>query len=325
MQQFEMRGADTLTQMPKLGRGVGRAHGKAILFGEHAVVYGAPAIAFPVNVLPVTVNATLTLAASTIESELYTGPLERAPRRLAPVVAAIRTALNMFAPKSGAKIAIYSDIPYERGLGSSAAVASAIVEAVAHAAGQDPNATELFDLTQVGERVAHGNPSGMDAHAVQSTQIFRYRKPNVEPIRVGGAFYFVIADTGVPGATREAVAGVARRKAADPRVDAAIGELARVAEESVADFEDGNLAAIGAKMNRAHGLLRTIGVSSPELDHLVDTARRAGAMGAKLTGGGIGGCILALAPTLPEAERIAGVLRGAGAKGAWATWLEPID
>lgn len=315
---------DTHTRIPRVGTGVGRAHGKIILFGEHAVVYGAPAIAFPVHVLPVIANASIISGESYIESELYKGPAGLAPDRLAPVNAAIDAALDAAAPGLGARVSIYSDIPHERGLGSSAAVSSAIILAITRAAGMELTHEERFNLTQTAERVAHGRPSGMDAHAVNADSVIEFQKPFVDALAVGAPFHFIIADSGVKGSTRQAVESVRRLRETKPELATShINELGDIARRAAGYFAGGDAQSMGRAMWRAHKLLREIGVSSRELDNLVSAARRAGALGAKLTGGGIGGCIVALAASWDDANRVHRSLLQAGAKNAWVTSLEP--
>ncbi|VDG76898.1 mevalonate kinase [Actinobaculum suis] len=325
MNQSPQLGAfDTQTRLPRLGNGVGRAHGKVILFGEHAVVYGAPAISFPVGVLPVIANASLVVGESTLESELYRGPVAQAPARLAPVLAAIDAALDAAAPGLGAKVAIYSDIPYERGLGSSAAISSAVIEAICRAAGHHLSREERFDLTQTAERVAHGHPSGMDAHAVTANSVIKFEKPVVTPVAVGAPFYFVIADSGLKGSTRQAVNEVRMLRETSPHYAIPrITELGNIAERAESYFRNGRAVTMGLAMWRAHSLLKDIGVSSQSLDTLVAAAHQAGALGAKLTGGGIGGCVVALAGSRAEADRVRTGLLNTGAKNAWVTTLEP--
>jgi mevalonate kinase len=116
------------------------------------------------------------------------------------------------------------------------------------------------------------------------------------------------------------VAGVRERRAADPvRLERALAQLSAIAEGSVLDLELGDRAALGSRMLDAHELLGRIGVSTVKLDALVDAAHAAGAHGAKLTGGGLGGCVLALAESEDQAEHIALALRAAGASRTWTT------
>lgn len=155
--------------------GTGEAHGKSILIGEHAVVYGAPAIAFPLHDLKV--KATVTgSAASHIDSEVFSGAITIAPERLRPPLAAMHEAAGRFGlDPDRLHLRVNSPIPVERGLGSSAAVSTAIVRAVADAAGQKLTDSERFALVQHAEQVAHGTSSGLDAHAVAADTALRFR------------------------------------------------------------------------------------------------------------------------------------------------------
>lgn len=301
--------------------GSGRAHAKAILFGEHAVVYGAPAIALPMPGLATTVQAT-PAAVTYLESELYTGRATSAPARLGPVLTAIEATLAHLrehgVPTRGVKISIRSEVSPDRGLGSSAAVAAAIAQAVAGAYLVTLTNQECFEIAQVAERYAHGTPSGLDARTVLAAEPIHFHNGLVRPVTIGTELTFVLADSGVPGSTATAVAGVRAMHDTDlgtaRRIIAALAELATQGEHWL---RAGNLADLGAGMNAAHEHLRTLGVSVPELNHLVAAARSNGAFGAKLTGGGLGGCILALAPTPAAAPEIAAALRAAGAPSVW--------
>ncbi|WP_336662641.1 mevalonate kinase [Leucobacter sp. USHLN154] len=324
-------------------RGVGAAHAKAILFGEHAVVYGAPAIAIPVDSL--TAEATIDVGGAAglrIASSLYTGPVAGAPARLTPVVTVIRAALeraglpelarceansstaaNSSAPGAvaegpGATVTIASSIPHERGLGSSAAVAAAIARAAFDLAGAELDSETLFDLIQTAERVAHGTPSGIDARTVAATGAIRFNRGSVAPIRIGEPLILAFADTGHPGSTAQAVASVQALRAREPAsTDALLSRLAEIAEHSIDDLATGDRGAVGAAMSEAHAILHRVGVSSDRLDAIVAAACDAGATGAKLTGGGLGGCIIAVADSEAHAEQIGVAMRGAGAERTW--------
>src|SRR5699024_6242019 len=142
--------------------GTGSAHAKAILLGEHAAVYGAPALAVPLHGLGVQAEVTPAEGIH-LGSELFTGPAADAPARLWPVLTAVRAALDHQPALDGATVRIESAVPYERGLGSSAAVAAAGARAVADLGGTDLCADAQYAVVQEAERVAHGQPSGLDA------------------------------------------------------------------------------------------------------------------------------------------------------------------
>jgi len=301
------------------------AHAKVILLGEHAVVHGAPAIALPVHGLTLTASVTRTDRPLWIDSVLYRGPVAAAPELLAAPVTAITETLRVVgAPLSGLAVRIDGEIPAERGLGSSAAVAAAIAAAVARSCGVDLDDAQRFELTQAAERVAHGTPSGLDARSVVAESPLWFRDGQARALSSALGGVFVVADTGLRGRTREAVGDVAALKAAEPvRVSGILDRIREHTEAAVADLAADDRATLGARMSDTHALLRELTVSNAHLDRLVAAAEAAGALGAKLTGGGRGGCVLALADSAADAETVARAMRENGAERTWM--LHPED
>ncbi len=302
--------------------GGGTAHAKAILLGEHSVVYGHPAIAVPLHAL--TVRATAESSdASWLDSALYTGPLAKAPERLSPVVTAVRATLAAFdASDTDLLLRVRGDIPIERGLGSSAAVAAATVSAVAGVLGAELDDRTHHDLIQAAERAAHGTPSGLDARGVRAEGPIWFASGEVAPIQARATLDLVIADSGRRGRTRQAVDAVRQRREDAPHpTDAMLAELGDLTRAAAAALQAGHPRDLGDAMNRAHDLLVLLGVSDPALDTLVTRARAGDALGAKLTGGGMGGCVLALARDRAHAQELADMLRTTGAT-AWTTTIE---
>jgi mevalonate kinase len=299
--------------------GMGHTRAKFILMGEHSVVYGRAAIALPLPALTMRVDLVATPGRARIASALYTGDLVDAPADLAGPVAAIAAAGDAFGvSRDGITIAVESTIPAERGLGSSAATAGAIVHAFADAAGRVLDAREHADLVQIAERVAHGTPSGLDAVATNSRVPVLFRAGLVEGVPMALDAAFVIADTGVRGRTRDAVGSVRSLREERPRwAEARIGRLGDLAESAVHDLAEGTADRLGARMSEAHGLLSELGVSSDGLDALVRVATDSGALGAKLTGGGRGGCIVALVASPADAAAVSRALVDAGAHATW--------
>lgn len=320
-QHIQWPATETLSTV---GVGTGAAHAKAILFGEHAVVYGAPAITIPLHELEAKVRVQSWDSGVRIESELFSGDINATPRQLDPVASSVRAALKYVgALNASIRVQILSAIPHSRGLGSSAAVGAAISRAITDWAGVQLDTAGLYDLVQLSEKVAHGNPSGLDARAVTSDDTFRFELGAVTPLDVAAQLHFVLADSGIAGSTAEAVGKVrARREESPHETNQIIEQLANIAEGSVADLATGDRSAIGSRLNAAHDLLDRIGVSSLALNTLVTSALSAGALGAKLTGGGLGGCILALAETEDHAEFLASSLREAGAARTWTTTVQ---
>lgn len=301
------------------GSGTGDAHAKAILLGEHAAVYGAPALAIPLHGLGVRAHAA---AADGIhlDSELFTGPASDAPARLWPVLTAIRTALDQQHATTGAHVRIRSSIPYERGLGSSAAVAAAVARAIADLTQTSLDPDSVYAIVQEAERVAHGNPSGLDARAVTAAAPIRFQQGVAAPVAVGSPLMFTIADSGASGSTAQAVAQVRDRRSKDRSgVDAFIARIAEFTEAAAADLTAGDATALGERMTQTHELLTSLGVSNDRLDTLVGAAHSGGSPGAKLTGGGQGGCVIALATSTEHADELGAALRAAGAPRTWTT------
>ena len=297
-----------------------------ILFGEHAVVHGAPAVALPIASLGVTatVRPTSEDAPLTIVTDVYSGPLDGAPELLeSPCAVVLATLSELGRPASGVEITVTGEVPHARGLGSSAAVAGAIVRALADLAGADLTQERYLDLVGVGEKVAHGAPSGLDAHATAAAEpiIFEAGVARILPHRTHAVL--VVADSGIAGRTRRAVASVTAFLERHPiRGSALIAGLGGLAQQGALDLAQGRPEQLGAKMAEAQGMLRELGVSAPELDRIVDAAVAAGAYGAKLTGGGQGGCVIALAADEETAHRVSTAMRLAGAV---ATWQHPLD
>ena len=300
--------------------GHGRTWAKAILLGEHSVVYGHPAVALPLHDLQMRATAAPVHGPSRLRCLDYCGPIARAGPRFACIARAFEAAREF----SGCldlsfEITTRSDFPHERGLGSSAAAAGAIIRAVLDACRRDASTSELFALTQTAEKVAHGRPSGLDAAATCSPCPIRFQGGQMRPLgqRIERA-HLVIADSGVHGSTREAVGGLRERYEEDPDgVGPLIAALGGLAQVGIAALDDGDAQALGSAMNRAHEVLAQLELSLPVLDRLTAAARDAGALGAKLTGGGLGGCVIALADGEEAAGRIRGALESAGAPAAW--------
>ena len=250
----------------------------------------------------------------------YCGPIDHAGPRFACIARAFEAAREFSGRLDlSFEITTRSDFPHERGLGSSAAAAGAIIRAVLDACRRDASTSELFALTQTAEKVAHGRPSGLDAAATCSPCPIRFQGGQMRPLsqHIERA-HLVIADSGVHGSTREAVGALRRRYKEDTgTVGPLIGSLGALTRTAIAALNDGDAPALGAAMNRAHAVLAELGLSLPILDGLTGAARRAGALGAKLTGGGLGGCTIALADGPRTAERIRAELERAGAAATW--------
>ena len=287
--------------------GVGQAHSKIILIGEHAVVYGYPAISLPL----LEVEVTCKVVPAESPWRLYEEDT------LSMAVYASLEYLDI--KESCIRCEIDSAIPEKRGMGSSAAISIAAIRAVFDYYQVDLPHDVLEILVNRAEMIAHMNPSGLDAKTCLSDQPIRFIK-NVgfTELEMALSAYLVIADTGVYGHTREAIQVVQNKgKNALPFLHA-LGELTQQAEEAISQKDSEGLGQI---LSQAHFHLKEIGVSSPEADSLVETALSHGALGAKMSGGGLGGCIIALADSLTDAQELAERLEE---KGAVQTWIESL-
>lgn len=287
-----------------------KAPGKAILTGEHFVVYDQPALVMAIDRF-VSVTATTRPDASIrISSTLgYAGTFEgekfrseeggdAAQRILAPVRISARAVLDAVNRRSGLNITVDSEIPVEVGLGSSGALAVATVSAVGRLFDVVFSEPEVVALSIEAERYVHNNPSGIDQTVSTYGGVVRYRKhESAVRLEVGSPISLVIGNTGVRRETGRLVDRVRARRTRIPDVmDRVIESAGVLTTKAVGALQTGNMPLLGELMDANHGLLVAAGVSSIELERLVHAARRGGALGAKLTGAGGGGCVLALAP-----------------------------
>ncbi|PMP85509.1 MAG: mevalonate kinase, partial [Roseiflexus castenholzii] len=198
------------------------------------------------------------------------------------------------------QITITSDIPIASGMGSGAAIATALVRALATAFGRNLSAAEISALVYTSEQRYHGTPSGIDNTVIAYEQAIWFQRHSesphlIEPLPIAAPFTLVIGDTGVRSATRLPVGEVRRRWQEDPaRYEALFDLVADVVHQARHALARGDVATLGALLDRNQEALEQIGVSSPELERLITAARRAGAAGAKLSGGGWGGVMIAL-------------------------------
>jgi len=301
-------------------RAVGTAHSKVILIGEHAVVYGEPAIALPLPTLSATCIVEHACGKILFESEKYTGSLERIPERMKGLALCINeTLVELGQKQENLKITLISNIPIARGLGSSAATAIAIVRGLSNYFETPLTKEKLKILSNIAEKYAHGNPSGIDMETVLSNVPILFQKGSMpKPLFIQRPFYLVVADTGEIRNTKLAVASILEKRKQDPmHTEHSIHLLGSYTQETKDVLMSGDLLRLGELLNLAQIELKNLGVSDDPIDHLVNVAKDEGALGAKLTGAGRGGCIIALAENEKHAAMLCKRLRESGSTETW--------
>ena len=280
------------------------APGKVILLGEHSVVYAEPAISAAID-RRLAVSIRLAAGGS--------------PRADAKCHAALVCAAGAFDLEPATlQIEISSRIPPACGLGSSAALSLALVRALADLTGAKLSDAEVLRRAGEVENVFHGTASGVDVAASASGGVVWFERPapanaepRVEPLALGRPFDLVIGLSGEVRSTAGPVSRLRLRHDRHPDLYGAFfrlaGDLVRAGRESLVR---GDFDTLGSLMDAAQGLLNAFGVSTPTLERMVSIARAAGALGAKLSGAGGGGAMIALAPERGAA--VAGALTAAG-------------
>ncbi|MFB7472678.1 mevalonate kinase [Kitasatospora sp. NPDC056184] len=308
--------------------GTGRARAKAIVLGEHAVVYGAPALALPVPQLTVTATAGSS-AQSPADPDDFSLTMtgDKARPRAAQASDGLHRLTAEFRAVLGVPDTVHLDviidcaIPVGRGLGSSAACARAVVHALADLFEREVTPELAFELVQTAENVAHGRASGVDAMAVGATAPLLFRAGRAQELPIGCEGLFIVADSGVAGRTKDAVELLRRGFAERPGTqDAFLRRATGLTETARLALAEGRPEQLGAQLTDYHELLRAGGLSTDLIDGMVEAALAGGGLGAKITGGGMGGCVIALA----RAEQAAEVTRRLLAAGAVQTWSVPF-
>jgi mevalonate kinase len=306
------------------------APAKIILFGEHAVVYGQPAIAVPFAALSATAESTpapagsgLTIIAHDVGMVFHVYPGDdTSDNALHFAARLVLKQLGITRPPD-LNVEIRSTIPVASGFGSGAAVSAALIRELSAALGSPLEGDELNALVYEVEKMHHGTPSGIDNTViVKETPIYFVRGREPEPFAIGRALTLVIADTGVPASTRETVGAVRKLYESDPRTyQRCFDRIGMTVQAARKRIEQGDLIRTGTLMSLNHVLLKKLTVSSPRLDKLVNAACAAGALGAKLSGGGRGGNVIALVDG-PQTEAVAEACRRAGAAQTWITTVK---
>jgi len=309
------------------------APGKIILFGEHAVVYRHPAIAIPVESVrakvfiladPLRNPPQVRIESSAINLDTTLSNLHSEH----PLNLAVRAVMKIIGISQlpAMHIKISSSIPLATGMGSSAAVSIAFIRALSAFLGhplEDPQVNQLAYEVEVQQ---HGTPSGIDNTVITyGRPVYFIRDKPAEILQVTEPVFLVIADSGICASTREMVSGVRNRLQSNPEFyNPLFSSVGRIAQKGREIIEYGPICDLGELLTENHALLQQMGVSIPPVDDLVKEALSAGALGAKLSGSGGGGIIIALVKE-SDTQKISSALTAAGALLTITTHLNPTS
>lgn len=299
--------------------GKGSGYGKVILFGEHFVVHGVPGI---VSAIDSATDAEVKKAVKgiNVRDERKTAKGYSEEKRLQQLES-IQNMLKAMGvdPKIALDIWVGGTLPGFSGLGASAASSVAIARAIAQELKMKVADEKINQVSYEAEKAYAGNPSGIDNTAATYGGLMWFRKNMaggqdlVEHLSIEEPVEIVIGSTGKVANTKAMVEGVEDRKRKNPqKYNTVFKRAEELAYEGRAALEFYNLKKVGELMNENHRLLQEIEVSSKELDQLVDIARKMGAFGAKLTGGGGGGCMVALTPGKELQSKVANAIKDLG-------------
>jgi len=298
------------------GQGIG--FGKAILFNEHFVVYGIPSIVSAIGQYTRARVEPLDTPNYKLEDLRPATPRYKEDKKdqQTDSLNRILQKMNIDLSKKGIRIILDGDLLASSGIGASAASCVAVARALSEYYGLNLPDEEINAVAFEGEKGYHGTPSGVDNTASTYGGLIWFQKGEqnvIEKITASTPVEIVIGNTGKVANTQAAVAGVKERKEKNPKKYQEVFDRAEnITYLARRALEEGDYKAVGKLMNENHRLLQQIEVSSRELDFLVQVAVKCGALGAKLTGGGLGGNIIALTPGKAVQDRVANAIEKEG-------------
>jgi mevalonate kinase len=306
-----------LSRCLRMGKGSG--YGKVILFGEHFVVHGVPGI---VSATDAATEAEVKKNDTGISiKDERKGSKGYAEEKKLQQIESIERMLKTMGMSQATAMSIWlgGNLPGFSGLGASAASSVAIARAITEEFRLKFSDQRINEIAYEAEKAYAGNPSGIDNTAATFGGLLWFKKnmaggpDTFEKISIREPVEIIIGSTGIVANTKAMVEGVAERKKQNPqKYDPLFKQAENLALTGRKALKDFDLKKVGELMNENHRLLQEIGVSCKELDRLVDVARKQGAWGTKLTGGGGGGCMTALTPGKELQEKVAAAIEKEG-------------
>ncbi|WEV37965.1 mevalonate kinase [Lactobacillus sp. ESL0680] len=296
------------------------AHGKVILIGEHAVVYGYDALALPIMSLQI--KATVEPSSQMwLDTTRYHGPFFTAPNEYDGLKYVVKTMQAKANSSELLKITYTGEIPTERGLGSSATVALATTRALNQYFALNLAEEEIMAITNHAETINHGKASGLDAATVNSTSlVFFNQKMGPKTLNAQLGATLLIMDTGELGSTKEAVNQVHTQMEQDSTKKQMIAQLGQLATATKTAWLNQQQVEVGHIFNQAQAILQAFGLATTKINQLQKLALANGALGFKLSGSGLGGIVIALCPNREAAEKIIAASQALIAN----SWIEEI-
>lgn len=281
------------------------AHGKVIIIGEHSVVYGYDALAMPIKVLHIKTTVENN-PEMWMETARYHGSFFDTPSEYDGLKYVVKTMQKKANNNKPLKITYTGEIPIERGFGSSATVALGTTKALNQFFSLNMSESEIMAVTNHAEMINHGKASGLDAATVNSDYLVFFNKkmgPKVLQAKLGATL--LIMDTGELGNTKKAVAQVSQLLSESEQAKATMKRLGKLADLTKKAWINHDVKTVGNIFNEAQKILHSFNISTTKIDQLQKIALYNGALGFKLSGGGLGGITIALCESQEIAENIA--------------------